>query len=148
MTAKDLVGRTSESVAAAGDVFHLYPRVTGRGLPSHCPNLLCLGAQKARVDWKRLLKQILNNDWFTQHKTKNHTGTPLALIREPLRGPMLTLVCLWESESCPLWDPDLIRHPVWIHSLLCPTSPLPHWVLLEILPSKSLEKLISQLLGW
>ena len=54
---------------------------------------------------------------------------------------MLSLALLWESKSCPLWDPDLIRHPVWIHSLLCPTSPLPG-VLFEILPSKSLEKLI------
>lgn len=31
MTAKDLVGRTSEFVAVAGDVFHSRPRVTGRG---------------------------------------------------------------------------------------------------------------------
>ena len=50
MTAKYLVGRTSEFMVAAGDVFHSYPRVTVRGLPSHCPNPLCPGAQKARVD--------------------------------------------------------------------------------------------------
>ena len=47
---RTLVGRTSEFMVAAGDVFHSYPRVTVRGLPSHCPNPLCLGTQKARVD--------------------------------------------------------------------------------------------------
>lgn len=50
MTAKYLVGRTSEFMVVAGDVFLSYPRVTVKGLPSHCPNPLCLGAQKARVD--------------------------------------------------------------------------------------------------
>lgn len=50
MTAKYLVGRTSEFMVVAGDVLLSYPHVTVRGLPSHCPNLLCLGAQKARVD--------------------------------------------------------------------------------------------------
>lgn len=81
-------------------------------------------------------------DLFNMKQKMIQEHTPLALIRETLRWPMLSLALLWESKSCLLWDPDLIRHPVWIRSLLCPTSPLSHWVLLEILPSKSLEKLI------
>ena len=65
--------------------------------------------------------------------------------------PLLSLVFPWESESYPLWDPDLIRNPVWILSLLFPV-PLPHsltvfyWKHFPVNHFKGW--FISQLLGW
>lgn len=55
----------SEFMVVADAVFHSYPclcRGGGGGLPSHYPNSLCLGAQRAGDDWERLLEQLLSND--------------------------------------------------------------------------------------